>query len=75
MISVQSNYQKISDKNPNLATYPCLARAVKFKRFSRKSLVKAFKNLMPEDDYDKNDAKQMVENLEILTNLSEEGEN
>ncbi len=74
MRSIKVNYKNIQIHNLNLGTYPCLAKAVKGKSFSRKSLVKAFNELMPENEYDKNEIKGLVDYLEYLTNLPEEGE-
>ena len=69
MRSIEASYRKIQDRNPNLGAYLCLARVVKFRKFARKSLVKAFKEMMPEDDYVKEDTKGLVDHLEKLTNL------
>lgn len=74
MLSIESNYKKIQARNPNLGTYPCLAQVVKDKKYSRKSLVKAFTKLMPKDEYVKSEQKGLIDYLENLTNLSEEGE-
>ncbi len=74
MRSIEANYKKIQDRNPNLGAYPCLASAVRHKKFSRKSLVKAFHDLMPEEEYMKDETKELIDYLEHLTNLSEEGE-
>ncbi len=74
MLSIQKSYQKIQTRNPNLGTYPTLAQAIIGKGFARKSLVKAFKELMPEDEYAKDESKGLIDYLESLTNPSEEGE-
>lgn len=74
MISIESNYKKVQVKNPNLGSYPCLAQVVKYKKYSRKSLVKAFKKLIPESEYVKDEQKGLIDYLENLTNMPEEGE-
>ena len=74
MRSIEANYQKIQTRNPNLGAYPCLAQVVRNKRYSRKSLVKAFNELMPESEYEKDEKKELIDYLENQTNLSEEGE-
>lgn len=74
MRSIKANYKNIQIHNLNLGTYPCLAKAIKGKSFSRKSLVKAFNELMPENEYDKSETKGLVDYLEYLTNVSVEGE-
>ena len=74
MRSIEANYQKVQTRNSNLGTYPCLARAVRYKNFSRKSIIKAFNELMPESEYEKDEKKELIDYLENQTNLSEEGE-
>lgn len=65
---------KIQNRNPNFGSYPCIARAVVYRRFSRKSLVKAFNELMPKNEYLKSEVKGLVDYLEHLTKLPVEGE-
>ncbi|HEY4503198.1 MAG TPA: hypothetical protein VJC14_02070 [Candidatus Paceibacterota bacterium] len=74
MRSIERSYKKIQTRNPNLGTYPCLAQAVRERRFSRKSLVKVFSKLMPENEYAKSETKELIDYLENITNSSEEGE-
>lgn len=74
MISIERNFNKIQARNPNLGTYPCLAQVVKNKKYSRKSLVKAFRKLIPESEFVKDEQKGLIDYLENLTNMSEEGE-
>ena len=74
MRSIERSYKKVQTRNPILGTYPCLAQVVKGKKYSRKSLVKAFTELMPKDEYVKGEQKGLIDYLENLTNLSEEGE-
>ena len=50
MRSIERSYKKVQTRNPILGTYPCLAQVVKGKKYSRKSLVKAFTELMPKDE-------------------------
>ena len=74
MRSIKSSYEKIASQKSNLGTYICLAQAVKGRNFSRKSLVKAFKEIMPKDDYVKEEISVLIDNLETLTNHAVEGE-
>ena len=74
MRSTEANYKKIQTRNPNLGVHPCLCQAVRYKKFSRKSLVKAFSELMPESEYAKDEKKGLIDYLENQTNLAEEGE-
>ena len=75
MRSIQSSYEKNQKCNPYLGSYPCLATAVKERGFSRKSLVKAFNELMPKEEYAESEKKVLIDHLEYLTNLPVEGEN
>ena len=77
MRSIEANYKKIQARNPNLGTHPCLVQAVRYKKFSRKSLAQAFKKLMPKEEYAKDETKGLIDYLENQTNLVkglEEGE-
>lgn len=74
MRSIERSYKKIQTRSPNLGTYPCLAQAVRDRKFSRKSLVKAFSKLMPENEYAKGETKELIDCLENISNPSEEGE-
>jgi len=74
MRSIEANYQKIQARNPSVGTYPCLAQVVRCKKYSRKSLVRAFNKLMPESEYEKDEKKELIDYLENQANLPEEGE-
>ena len=73
MRSIEANYKNIQVSNPNLAAYPCLARAITGREFSRRSLITAFKRIVPSDDYSRSETKELIDNLESLTNMPEEG--
>ena len=47
---------------------------MKRRKFSRKSLVKAFNELVPVEEYAKENKKALIDYLEYLTNLPVEGE-
>lgn len=74
MRSISANFTKAQIHNPSCGAYLCLTAVVKNRKFSRKSLVKAFNELMPEDEYLRGEAKCLIDYLEYLTNLPEEGE-
>lgn len=74
MRSIEANYKKIQARNPSLGTYSCLSKAVRDRKFSRKSLVKAFNDLMPESEYAKDEKKELIDCLDNVSNPSEEGE-
>ena len=74
MKSIRSNFEKVSNKNPNLGSYCCLAITIKGKRFSRKSLTKAYYDLMPKDEYLRSESKAQIDHLCLITEMAEEGE-
>ena len=73
MRSISRNYEEIQAKNPSMGAYPSLARIVKHRKFSRKSLVKNFNDLIPKSDYAESEKKVLIDNLESLTNMPVEG--
>ena len=74
MLSIKTKYKKIQDNNQDAGTYPCLMMAVRGQKFSRKSLVKIFKEIMPKNEYVKKETKKLIDNLETTTNAPEEVE-
>lgn len=69
MRSIQANYQKTQKNNPHVGSYLCLAQAVKHKNYARKSLFKALQELVPEDEYLKEEARGLVDHLVYLTEM------
>jgi hypothetical protein len=74
MRSIEANYEKFQTRNVYLGVFPCLVKAVRNKKFSRKALLKSFNDLMPESEYSQDEKKELVDYLEYMANLSEEGE-
>ncbi len=74
MRSIRARFKEQELKNPFNGASINLVRAVRGKKFSRKSLVKAFNELIPEREYEKNEQKELIDYLENQTNLPEEGE-
>ena len=74
MRSIEANYRKIQMRNENLGAYIVLAEIVKGKSFARKSLIKAFNELVPKDEYVICDRKDLIDYLDKLTNMPEEVE-
>lgn len=74
MRSIERVFNKVKGRNPSLGIYPCLIQAIKHKKFSRKSLVKAFKKLVPQEDYEQEQTKPLIDYLEQCSNLLEEVE-
>lgn len=72
MQSVKANFRKIQKRNPNLGSYIILAQTVKGKKFSRKAIRNAFKELVPESEYSRDEQKHLISYLENLSNTPEE---
>lgn len=74
MRSIKRSFEKYAEKNSSLGAYPCLAKISMGKKYSRKSLVKAFKEVMPKSEYAQSEAKRLIDHLSNLTNMLEEVE-
>lgn len=74
MRSIEILVRKIQERRPDLGTFTCLMMAVKGHQFSRKSLGKAFKKIMPESEYETKEMKVLIDNLERVTKPPEEVE-
>ncbi len=70
MKSIKSDFEKESNRNPNLSSFICLAKVVKVRFYVRKSLVKAFNQLVSKEDYATEEKNQLIDHLEYLTNMS-----
>jgi len=66
MRSIEARFNKSERREPQLGAYIHLVRAVRNKRFSRKNIAKAFKKLMPSDEYAASETKALIDNLERL---------
>ncbi len=75
MRSIEARFKKSENKEPYLGAFIHLMRAVRGENFSRNSIIKNFKKLMPEGEYEKSDTKELVDNLEKATNESEDCKN
>ncbi len=74
MRSIQNTYNTLKIRRPEHGSYLCLAESIKGRKFSRKSLVRAFKEIMPENEYCKSETTRLINHLEYLTNRVEEVE-
>ncbi len=74
MRSISKNFKSICIKKPNHGSYICLAEAVTGRNFARKSLVNAFNELIPEEEYKKDEIKALIDHLGYLTKRPVEGE-
>lgn len=71
MKSVKARFLKVKDKNPNLGSVICLARAIRNQSFNHKSIYNAFKKLVEEGDYSKKDKKEILKFLFSITIIEE----
>ena len=71
MRSIKRNFEKISVKRETQGAYLSLAQVVNKRNFSRKSIVKAFKELMPESDYSMSESKALIDYLDNISKASE----
>ena len=74
MKSIQRNVENIKKRNPLLGDYLCLAKAVKGRGLSRKTLVKSLKENVDPEEYSGSEQKSLIDYLERITKPLEEGE-
>lgn len=74
MRNIKARFKEQEKKYPYHGAYINLSKAVRGQKFSRKSLVKAFKELMPNEEYEKSEMFGLINYLELVTNDLEEGE-
>ena len=73
MKSLERRFKNIQKKNLDLGDYCCLARAVKYQKFSKKIIAYWFNKLMPKEDYLKSEKRSLISQLVCLSNGTEEG--
>lgn len=73
MKSLERRFKNIADRNPMKSSYICFAEAVKGQKFSRKTIMFWFKEMLNLVDYDKSDKRILIQNLVDLSNYSEDG--
>ena len=69
MKSIKARYLKVENKNPNLGSVICLARAIRNQSFNHKSIYNAFKKFVDESDYSKNEKKSILKFLFSVTTI------
>lgn len=74
MRSIEASYAMVQHRNQNLGAYSCLVTATKGRKFSRKSLISAFKKIVPIDDYLESETRGLINHLEVVTNMAVEVE-
>lgn len=60
MKSIKRRFLKIQKENPNLGDYIVFARAIAGGNFTRARIARAFNELVPKDDYDQKDKKDLL---------------
>lgn len=68
MNSIERRFQKISDSNPFWAPYTCLAEAVAGRKYNHKTIRRNFLKLVPKDDYEMDIEKELIAELDRLSN-------
>lgn len=71
MKSLERKYREKRIKNPSWSSYVCFAAAVKGQKFERYVISKWFVKLVDENDYAKNERKNLLENLFVISNITE----
>lgn len=68
MKSIQRRFNNIREKKEGWSSYLCFAQAVVGQKFSRETIHRWFNKLVDKDDYAARDKKNILTNLESLTN-------
>lgn len=74
MRSIRARFKEEERKNPNHGAYINLAKAIRGQNFSHNSVKKAFKQLVPKEEYEKSETLHLIYYLDLITNSPEEGE-
>jgi len=74
MKSLQARFNKMEKKNPFYSTYINFAEAITDQNFTRKSIVAWFPKLVKENDFSQTDKKHLLDHLERLTKVTEDGQ-
>lgn len=68
MRSIQRRFIATEEKHPYLGDYIILYKTILKQGFSKRVIAHAFHTLVPENDYDQNDIKQLLAILYQATN-------
>lgn len=72
MRNIKARFKKEEAKYPFHGSFIHLVKAVRGQCFSRQSLLKAFNNLIPKEEYNRSEKKELIDFLELITNTIEE---
>jgi hypothetical protein len=68
MRSIINTFNKIQKKQPELGSFCVLAEAVKDRKFIKDSIARMFTKLVPKEEYEKNERKNLIQYLHNLSN-------
>ncbi len=79
MKSVKARFNQLKNKRRKenemeAGAYIYLAKAVQGQKFARKTLISAFKDLVPKNEYKQSEARELINHLEWLSNRLEDGD-
>jgi hypothetical protein len=63
MRSLKRIFNRIRSENPYWSDYTCFAEAVRGRKFSKKTIIRNFNSLVDEEDYAKNEKREIIEHL------------
>lgn len=72
MRSIERRFKNIADKKPLWSSYASFATAITGQKFTRPMIKYWFSKLVDKDDYSKSDKKQLLKQLEDLSNSAED---
>ncbi|HMO77945.1 MAG TPA: hypothetical protein PKA42_03430 [Candidatus Paceibacterota bacterium] len=67
MNSIEKRFNKIKNNNPRWAPYVVLAESVYGRKYNHKTIRRNFLKLVPKEDYDLDDEKLIVAELDKLS--------
>lgn len=68
MRSIEARYKTIREKKEGWSDYLCFCGAVKGQKFSKEAIRRSFNKLVDKNDYAASDKKNILTNLNSLTN-------
>lgn len=68
MNSIEKRFNKIAEANPYWAPYSCLAEAVAGRKYNHKTIRRNFLKLVPREDYEKDVERDLISELDKLSN-------
>ena len=72
MRSIGRRFKNITEKKPLWSSYLCFAEAIKGQKFTKPMINRWFSKLVEKDDYSKSDKRQILKQLEDLSNHIED---